>query len=240
MNSTTSTPPPTPPFNSPALWHWRCQGCNTVYKLSVTRRCLECTETTYVGKSRSPPNARRRRIRRYNRIPLGAFDYEYWTTYNDWRRFRSAYDKDPSGWKHRTGKELNGSVGRERRGLMQQLERKRRIEITKERRSRFIKATYSCDKDCDYPSQCHQERWAAYMRMSSGLKCPGGQVVGTLLPPSEEEDEPKSPLCGLLPELELDMDGDMAMTSPESIEDDDEIVNAYGVGDYYYPHRVLD
>lgn len=166
-------------------------------------------------------------------IPLGAFDYEYWTRYNDWRRFRSAYEKDPEGWKRRTEKEINDSEGRERRALMWHLERKRRIEITEERRSKFIKGTYSCDKDCDYPSQCHHERWAANQLLST-LKCPG-QVVGRLFPPWKDE-APKSPLCRLLPELELDKDGDMTMTSPESvtsperIDDNDEIIIAYKVG----------
>lgn len=238
MNGTTSTPPSTPPFNSHAPWHWQCRACNTAYKLSVTRRCLVCTETIYTGRSHTPPRVRRRRIRRNSKVPLGAFDYEYWTTYNDWRRFRSAYRKDPAGWKRLTERELKGTAGGERRSLMRRLERKRRIEMTEERRSRFIKATYSCQEDCDYPSQCHQERWAAYMRMSSGLECPGGQVVGRLLAPSEEEDEPKSPLCALLPELELDMDGDMTMTSPESIQENDEIINAYGVGDNDSSHEV--
>ncbi|KAL2684604.1 hypothetical protein Neosp_005683 [[Neocosmospora] mangrovei] len=111
MTSTTSsTPPPTPPFNYPVSWYWHCKRCNTNYNISVTRRCLTCSETVYVGKSRSPPTARRRRINRNNKIPLGSFHYEYWTMYNDWRRFRSAYEKDPHGWKRRTEKELEGSV----------------------------------------------------------------------------------------------------------------------------------
>ncbi|KAM6538282.1 hypothetical protein FALCPG4_000157 [Fusarium falciforme] len=239
MNSTASTPPSTPPSKSTALWYWHCKRCDTDYNISVTRRCLDCTATGYIGKSPSSPEARRCRIMRTNMVPLSAFDYEYWATYNDWRRFRSAYEKDPSGWKRRTGREPKGSVGRERRALMTQLERKRRIEITEERRTKFIKATYSCEKDCDYPSQCHRERWAAYTRMTSGLKCPGGQVVGGGLRAPCEDDEPKSPLCRLLPELEMDIEGDITMTSPESIDDDDEIINAYGVGETTIPLIVV-
>lgn len=235
MNSTASTPSPTPPSKPPALWYWRCKRCNTEYKISITRRCLDCTATGYLGKSLSSPEARRRRIRRMNIVPLGNFHYEHWATYNDWRRFRNAYEKDPSGWKRRTGRELKGSVGKERRALEHRLKRKRRIEITEERRTKFIKATYSCEKDCDYPSQCHQERWAAYTRMISGLKCPGGQVLGGLVRPPCEDDEPKSPLCRFLPELEMDIEGDITMTSPESIGDDDEIINAYGVGETTIP-----
>lgn len=238
MTSTTPIPSPTPPFNSSPLWYWHCERCNTSYSISVTRRCLECTAAVYVGKSRSSPKARRRRINMNNMIPLGSFHYEYWTTYNDWRRFRSAYEKDPHGWKRRTGKELEGSVSKERRALMRQLERKRRIEITEERRAKFINATYSCEKDCDYPSQCHRERWAVHTRTVLGLYCPGGQVVGGVRPPCEG-DEPKSPLCRLLPELEMDIEGDISMTSPESIDDDDEIINAYGVGQTTIPTIVI-
>ena len=54
-----------------------------------------------------------------------------------------------------------------------------------------------------------------------------------------EDDEPKSPLCRLLPELEMDVEGDITMTSPESIDDDDEIINAYGVGETTIPLLVV-
>ncbi|KAM0428577.1 hypothetical protein ACHAPT_006938 [Fusarium lateritium] len=233
MDSLTATPTPKPPFGTPPPWQWRCKHCKTFYNIAVTRRCLICTESAYTGKSWTNRKDRLRRIRRNNRIPLGEFDYEYWTTYNDWRRFRVAYESDPTGWKRRTSRELKATTtNRERRIVMRRLERKRRIEITDKRGKRFIKNTYSCEKDCDYPSQCHQERWAAYKRtFRSGIRDPSGQVVGTLWPPSYDEDEPKSPLCGLLPELEPDMEGDITMTSPESIDDDDEIISAYGLRD---------
>ncbi|KAF4970711.1 hypothetical protein FSARC_2342 [Fusarium sarcochroum] len=215
------TPPKSPPPGKPASWIWKCRRCSTTYKLSVTRRCLRCIETKMIGISHASTAKRRRRLRAISSIPAAdGHDYDFWTAHNDWRRFRSVYEASPEAWRRRTMRDLAGTSGRERRIKKSQVETERRTEITQGRLERMLSLTHSCEQDCDYPSQCHTERYQAFLRDPS-------KVVGAVQPTAtpddsdNEEDQAKLPLCSLLPEF------DQHMTSPEEIDDFDEILIAY-------------
>ncbi|KAF5027437.1 hypothetical protein F66182_458 [Fusarium sp. NRRL 66182] len=224
------TPPMSPPIGTPEPLIWYCHSCSMAYKLSVTRRCLRCTSTQMTNVSYSPAAKRRRRLhnRRLRSIPTAeSHDYEFWTARNDWRRFRTFYEANPEAWKRRTMRDLAGALGRERRAKKSKIETWRRFEITKGRLERMLSMTHSCEKDCDYPSQCHSERYEAYMKNPK-------KVVGPVKPiasPNKNddgEDEGKPPLCGLLPEFEQEV------TDPEEVDDHDEILRAYESQDEWF------
>jgi hypothetical protein len=84
----------------------------------------------------------------------------------------------------------------------------------------MLSNTHNCEIDCDYPSQCHSERFEAMMNR------PDEVVTGTMsmgIPVYGEDGRNigKLPLCGLIPEF------DQQMTEPEELDNEDEILAAY-------------
>ncbi|SPJ71305.1 uncharacterized protein FTOL_01033 [Fusarium torulosum] len=219
-------PPTTPPPGKPASWMWTCERCKISYKLAVTRRCLHCDSTRLlrnvksIGASITKASIRRRRLDRLRRIPVAEnHDYDFWSVQNDWRRFRSIYMADPEAWKRRTMRDLAGSSGAVRRAKKFEIETNRRTEITQDRFQRMLNCTHSCESDCDYPSQCHTERYQVFQKNPNMVA--GHVEIFAPTYDEDEEDQGKLPLCGLLPEF------DQEMTSPEDIDDQDEILAAY-------------
>ncbi|KAM5343181.1 hypothetical protein ACJ41O_014147 [Fusarium nematophilum] len=227
-----TTPPSEPPPTEFTPWKWLCPRCKRTYRIAVTTRCLTCNmtclRTATPVVSRSPQRRRRHGHRRRPSSPAPSeFDGTFWALRNDWRRFRTAYESSPSAWKRRTMRELGGTSGIERRSRRAQLERIRRSDVTEDRWNRIIKKTQRCDQDCDYPSQCHVERY---------------KVVRRLIKSSVEWDDEDAPLLmkklfndayipadedvGDPPSL-VAFDPDMEMTVPENINDNDEIIMAY-------------
>ncbi|KAF4994923.1 hypothetical protein FGRMN_5473 [Fusarium graminum] len=219
-------PPKTPPPGKPASWKWTCDRCKVSYKLAVTRRCLHCNSTRlfrdvkFIGASITKPSTRRRRLNKLRYIPSADnHDYDFWSVHNDWRRFRAIYKTDPEAWKRRTMRDLAGSSSAVRRAKKVEIETTRRSEITQGRFTRMLNYTHSCEFDCDYPSQCHTERYQAYQKDPSMVT--GHVEIFAPVYDKDEEDQGKLPLCGLLPEF------DQEITSPEDINDQDEILAAY-------------
>ncbi|RGP68748.1 hypothetical protein FLONG3_8011 [Fusarium longipes] len=221
------TPPESPPrAGKPTSWTWTCLECRATWKLAVTQRCLRCTMTktvggsNMIGRSHSSPKTRRFRIKKLRSIrPAENHDYDYWTVHNDWRRFRSAYNADPEDWKHRTARELDTLRGERRRIAKAQIEAKRRTEMTRQRLERMLSNTHNCEVDCDYPSQCHSERFEAFISRPDDVIV-GNATMGIPMYGEDEKDIGKLPLCGLIPEF------DQEMTDPEEL-DNDEILAAY-------------
>ncbi|KAH7413488.1 hypothetical protein BKA64DRAFT_355866 [Cadophora sp. MPI-SDFR-AT-0126] len=112
ISSTSQTPPPPPP----TPWIWKCHLCNSIYRLGVTRRCLEdghffCAVVSpppsptmpnpeIIGeeeggrekgkegmrKAKRKRDRRRKKRRAANRGCTAHFDYGGWSTWNGWRR----------------------------------------------------------------------------------------------------------------------------------------------------------
>ncbi|KAB8301226.1 hypothetical protein EYC80_003113 [Monilinia laxa] len=133
---------PAPPIPYP--WIWRCHICHSVYRLGVTRRCLEdghyfCSlPTPPPSPSPSPmspspsstslpplipiPKKKKRR-RRQPRGCRAEFDYTGWEQYNQWRRETAAQKSESHALQN----------------------------------PRFIpplKTGKDCHRDCDFPSEC--------------------------------------------------------------------------------------
>jgi hypothetical protein len=132
--------PPAPP--KPAPWTWRCHICGSLYRLGVTRRCLNdghifCTSTaSLAGKEESisrlgaesnndhdhnnKSTRKRKRRERQTEACQNEFDYSGWAAYNEWRRnVRRGIEADYS---------MSGWRGKRRK--------------------------WDCLGDCDYPSEC--------------------------------------------------------------------------------------
>jgi hypothetical protein len=101
-----------------------------------------------------------------------------------------------------------------------QIETKRRTEMTQHRLERILSNTYNCEIDCDYPSQCHSERFEAFMKRPDDVIA-GKMAMGIPVYGEDGNDIGKLPLCGLIPEF------DQEITDPEDLDDEDEILAAY-------------
>ncbi|KAK6723053.1 hypothetical protein SNK04_001909 [Fusarium graminearum] len=227
MLSYSCNPSATPPSGKPSSWTWRCRHCNSTWRLAVARRCLRCLKTktvggiNMIGHSRTSPERRRHCIKKHRGTrPAENHDYDYWTVHNDWRRFRSAYNANPEEWKQQNKKDLAGLRGEKRRVMKTQIETKRRTEITQQRLERMMSNTHNCEIDCDYPSQCHSERFEAFMNRPDEVIA-GTMAMGIPVYGEDGEDVGKLPLCGLVPEF------DQEITGSEDLDNEDEILAAY-------------
>jgi hypothetical protein len=71
-----------PPPEAPYPWVWQCHACGAAYRLSCTRRCLNCGHHVCWSVTPSPAPKRRRRGG-----PCKAeFDYQGWAAWGRWRR----------------------------------------------------------------------------------------------------------------------------------------------------------
>ncbi|KAH7179517.1 uncharacterized protein B0J16DRAFT_387347 [Fusarium flagelliforme] len=230
MLSYTCAPPETPPAAKTPSWFWKCRLCRSQWKLAVTRRCLKCAKTKTVGGSkmiglsRSDTWIREDRLDK-NRTSRRArkHDYDYWTVHNDWRRFRSVYKADPEAWKRHTDSELFKLKGKERRVMKVQIEKSRRTEMTQQRLERMLKNTHNCDIDCDYPSQCHSERYEADLQEYDDVIL-RNMVMKIPNPADDGYSIGKLPLCGLVPDF---VRLSPKTTDAEDLDSEDETLVAY-------------
>ncbi|KAH6669804.1 hypothetical protein B0J14DRAFT_671427 [Halenospora varia] len=147
-------------------WIWRCHLCHRVYRLGVTRRCLDdghyfCSisegESTY-----AITKADGTKITKVRRSCASEFDYSAWGIYNIWRREvrlhkiarlkktalrNSMVENSRTDEKQKLRKERNAALaGRWRGSIGNALERW---------------GERDCWKDCDFPSECHNFRLLA-------------------------------------------------------------------------------
>ncbi|KAG4026885.1 hypothetical protein MFRU_035g00370 [Monilinia fructicola] len=141
------SPPISPHFIKPAPpipypWIWRCHICHSVYRLGVTRRCLE--DGHYFCSLPTPPPSpspmspspssislpslisipkKKKKRRRQPRGCRAEFDYTGWEQYNQWRR-ETAAQKSAS---HALQTSHFGPP---------------------------LKTNKDCYRDCDFPSEC--------------------------------------------------------------------------------------
>ncbi|KAG5764059.1 hypothetical protein H9Q72_007841 [Fusarium xylarioides] len=161
--------------------------------------------------------------RKYSKRPsreLYNYDYEFWDRYNDWKRFRSEYEARPESWESRIKRSFDGLDSVQGRAKRYKFEVESRTCFTEERLERMLQRRQNCELDCNYPSQCHRERYEAFMKTPS--KVTGGTFHPTYYDDEDDEMPGKLPLCELLPQF------DQEITSPEDAdEDEDEIFAAY-------------
>ncbi|KAI7778919.1 hypothetical protein LA080_001525 [Diaporthe eres] len=144
--------PPSPP-PTPCPWLWRCHSCYTIYRLAVTRRCLDCDHTFCLGEPASPPKGKKRK----RGGPCKAeFDYTGWKAWGSWRRTvllngdnktRIITGSNGQNWgnEHRAATELHGEEAR--------------FEDKRERL--FLRRRHNCFLHCDFPSECHHSLFRA-------------------------------------------------------------------------------
>ncbi|QSZ33679.1 hypothetical protein DSL72_005250 [Monilinia vaccinii-corymbosi] len=138
---------PAPP--TPYPWIWRCHICHSVYRLGVTRRCLEdghyfCSLPSPPPTPTPPPNPdpdqkKKNKKKKRHRPPRGCraeFDYAGWETHNQWRREISAL-KSQSQSQSQSHTLHNHNHNHNPRALLAPL-----------------KTGKDCYHDCDYPSEC--------------------------------------------------------------------------------------
>ncbi|KAF4344872.1 hypothetical protein FBEOM_1158 [Fusarium beomiforme] len=131
-------PPKDPPPGEPSPCTWRCSKCKKDWNISITSRCLTCQSTEKLQSKRdetdTPTSApRRRSVVRRVYPTIGDFDFEFWAIHNDWRRFRSAYGKNPQKWERRIKRNFDRVSSTQRRVMRSKLEVKTRSQCHTER-----------------------------------------------------------------------------------------------------------
>ncbi|KAF5563019.1 hypothetical protein FNAPI_2887 [Fusarium napiforme] len=175
-------------------------------------------DSRFTTETEKPPKSRK-----YSKRPsleLYNYDYEFWFRYNDWKRFRSEYEARPESWESRIKRSFDGLDSVQGRAKRYKFEVESRTYLTEERLQRMLERRQNCEVDCNYPSQCHTERYEALMKSSE--KVTGGTFHPTNYDDEDDEMPGKLPLCELMPQF------DQEITSPEDVDvDEDEIFAAY-------------
>lgn len=150
--------PPSPP-PAPCPWLWRCHSCYTIYRLAVTRRCLDCDHTFCLGEPAvSPPKGKKRK----RGGPCKAeFDYTGWKARGSWRRTVLLNGDNVAGTVNTRTLTASSeqSWGNEHRAATESTGEEARFEDKRERL--FLRRRHSCFVHCDFPSECHHSLFRA-------------------------------------------------------------------------------
>ncbi|KAF6808749.1 hypothetical protein CSOJ01_07320 [Colletotrichum sojae] len=135
---TTRSPLSPIPPPDPQPWIWRCHACGTVFRLSCTRRCLECGHVlcTTAGAGRRGRRTRPCRME---------FDYVAWAARGRWRRDIGAFSSSP--------KYEDTTAGQRKRKLPPSWEEEDETARGRQE-ARPACPRRNCWRDCDFPSQC--------------------------------------------------------------------------------------
>ncbi|KAK2606352.1 hypothetical protein QQS21_003283 [Conoideocrella luteorostrata] len=135
-----SRPPP------PLPWTWTCHRCSRRYNIAITRRCLSCSHHFCLWRLRHGTQAQ---VHDMNVCAI-EFDYVGWKAWMEWRRESehvAKHDRRPDISEHEHTKLGLGTDATS-------LDREKRKRCDGQRK-------HDCSIDCDYPSQCLHQRYAA-------------------------------------------------------------------------------
>lgn len=149
--------PPSPP-PSPCPWLWRCHSCYTIYRLAVTRRCLDCDHTFCLGDSNTTSPQPKGKKRKRGGPCKAEFDYAGWHARGAWRRTvllnggagcHNTTTAAPKGNKTKNwGDEHRASAADE-------------VRFEDKRERLFVRRRHDCSVHCDFPSECHHALFRA-------------------------------------------------------------------------------
>lgn len=153
--------PPSPP-PTPCPWLWRCHSCYTIYRLAVTRRCLDCDHTFCVGEPAGNSTPRGKKRKRGG--PCKAeFDYTGWKARGAWRRTvllnGDNSNKNNAVTVGNARESREAKWGDEHRAATDALGDGASFEDKRERL--FVRRRHSCFLHCDFPSECHHALFRA-------------------------------------------------------------------------------
>lgn len=158
-----SMPPPPPP--DPCPWLWRCHSCYTIYRLAVTRRCLNCDHTFCLGDAAGAAATEPQGKKRKRGGPCKAeFDYAGWKARGAWRRTvllnGDGSSSGATGAAVSTAKTSEVSWGDEHEAAARDAPGEGSpFEAKRERL--FLRKRHNCFVHCDFPSECHHALFRA-------------------------------------------------------------------------------
>lgn len=154
--------PPSPPAN-PCPWLWRCHSCYTIYRLAVTRRCLDCDHTFCLGEPATAAGQPRGKKRKRGGPCKAEFDYTGWKARGAWRRTvllnGDINNKPAVSTNTAAARQSQQKWGNEHRAATESLGDEARFEEKRERL--FIRRRHNCFLHCDFPSECHHSLFRA-------------------------------------------------------------------------------
>ncbi|KAK2610046.1 hypothetical protein N8I77_003505 [Diaporthe amygdali] len=170
---------PLPPA-VPCPWLWRCHSCYTIYRLAVTRRCLDCDHTFCLGEAIAPATMGRKRKRNRGGPCKAEFDYTGWKIRGAWRRTvllngaaSASHDDAREDWgdEHAAAAEDDGE---ELAGF------------EAKRDALFLRRRHDCWVHCDFPSECHHALFRAQQEGRPILR--EAEALDAALREAEEEE----------------------------------------------------
>lgn len=154
-----SSPLPPPPPPAPCPWLWRCHSCYTIYRLAVTRRCLNCDHTFCLGDAAGAAATEPQGKKRKRGGPCKAeFDYAGWKARGAWRRtvlLNGGGSNDATGaaTNQTSWGDEHEAAAREDPGEVSPFDAKRE--------RLFLRKRHNCFVHCDFPSECHHSLFRA-------------------------------------------------------------------------------
>ncbi|KAL1854053.1 hypothetical protein Daus18300_011551 [Diaporthe australafricana] len=157
-NASSPILPPSPP-PSPCPWLWRCHSCYTIYRLAVTRRCLECDHTLCLGEPSDAPSKGRKRRR--SGSCKAEFDYAGWKVRGAWRRTVLLNgESDSSSSSSSSNNDSEENWGNEH-GAATRAQGETESHFEDKRDALFLRRRHDCWVHCDFPSECHHALFRA-------------------------------------------------------------------------------
>ncbi|KAG8163134.1 hypothetical protein KVR01_007612 [Diaporthe batatas] len=161
--SSSPRPPPTP-----CPWLWRCHSCYTIYRLAVTRRCLDCAHTFCLGDAAggNGHTTGGKKSRRRSGPCKAEFDYTGWKARGAWRRTMLLNNEDQttstSTSTSTTNVKKKGGWGDEHRAARAAGRGDTQMRRFDDRREHlFLRKQHDCSLHCDFPSECHHALFRA-------------------------------------------------------------------------------
>ncbi|KAK4223309.1 hypothetical protein QBC38DRAFT_335573, partial [Podospora fimiseda] len=141
---------PQPP--NPYPWTWRCHKCRSTYRLSATRRCLECGHTFCIKVISSNKSSKRGSSSRRQDTRTCSAEYDY-TAWQAWGSFRRLPSSDTDAYAtHFPQNDKNWYPVSRREAQITALEKEKS----------FVSGKYDCSLHCDYPSECRHSVYKSW------------------------------------------------------------------------------
>ncbi|KAK4159729.1 hypothetical protein QBC43DRAFT_182384, partial [Cladorrhinum sp. PSN259] len=203
-------PPPTYP------WSWRCHKCRNVYRLSATRRCLECGHTFCIkiqggdGSSLPKNNTRgrvtKRSSKRDHRTCSAEFDYLGWQAWGTYRRIKISSSPlntetyatfHPTPYKGASYSPLSPATGSQSRSqplsetfyTWDPIPKREAKEVSFSKERLFVSGRYDCSIHCDYPSECRHSVYKAWAEGRARRNGDSGELEMIREEPPPEHDD---------------------------------------------------
>ncbi|KAK0723321.1 hypothetical protein B0T26DRAFT_603211, partial [Lasiosphaeria miniovina] len=170
-----------PPPEEPYPWLWRCHRCLILYRVSCTRRCLECNHE-FCRMSGSSLGVKTKKHRRSSAGPCRSeFDYTAWAAWGAFRRTTaiaaatatsditakapskaSSYvPADSSSTAAYDGGSLDGGSDTTIAMAWEPVAGSEAARVERAKEKMYVRDEHNCWTHCDFPAECRHAVYRA-------------------------------------------------------------------------------